>query len=187
MNKSRIYSILSEHQKIIDNVARSLLNVHEASYTFASARINDDGLVVTYESYSNMSFPLPPIVLQIYTHADQQIMANIIEYCVQLYQQCSQSPVLLCIFSNDIPPSILDLFIPYPDHSHVYYLPNTVWARECLLIPNQKIKKCIQEDEKLDELVALSIFLLHDKREIVALTKDPTIKYLCDIVESDST
>ncbi|KAL4212174.1 hypothetical protein AB4K20DRAFT_1890815 [Rhizopus microsporus] len=182
LNDERICKILAEDQNIIDIITKNLLNVDKNTYSAHSAQLLANGISITYLPRLEVYSALPPIILRFQPCTNQDSMMNAIDQCFQVYQQSKQLPVILFISSDKLSKPFLDSFVPSESKPYLFYLPNTVWSSKCLLISEQSISQSTCKNENLNELVALSMILLQDKRTIVTLNKlhNPALQYLYD-------
>lgn len=127
----------------------------KGTYAFDSARISPSGVMVMY--IPRLDIALPPIILRIQPHINQNVMISAIDYCVDIYLQYNQLPLVLFIASDKLSDPFLDSFLPLESNRHLHVLPNTVWCRKCFFLSSSSD----DANNHKDELLALSRTLLH--------------------------
>ncbi|KAI8051786.1 hypothetical protein BDF21DRAFT_432129 [Thamnidium elegans] len=129
LNYEQICKILSEDQEVIDIITKDLLNVYEDSYTLDSAQILANGVSVTYTPHLAVHSVLPPIIIQFYPHASQDIMINATDQCFQVYLRSNQLQAILFISSDKTSKSFFDPSVQLQSKSYLSIICQILYGR----------------------------------------------------------
>lgn len=90
-------------------------------------------------------------------------MKQSVKKCLEVFYRFDIQPLLVILCVDKISSTVRSLLSPSLENSHWQIFNSTVWAEKCLIILKDAINSSEDESNKLDPLVAFTIYFSDDE------------------------
>lgn len=126
---------------------------------------------------------LSPILVEVQCDINEDFIARLVSYSLQLKQEYGQLPKVLVISIKSITTEVKSKFKNL-ENNCMYTMNCDFWAESCQIISAESIQTHLNKNP-LNKLAALGHFLIQQKRNILSIGQkhDPTIQLLYQILK----
>ncbi|CEG80113.1 hypothetical protein RMATCC62417_14494 [Rhizopus microsporus] len=187
----KLSKIVLSSPTIIDQIMKYLLDVAPGAYisdnTEWSNGMRSD---VLYVPRLSISCDFPPVLIEVQKLVDQNFMARLITYSINVFMRYKVHPIVLVFCVDKVCQAVMGTFEQSKTKVNMFETTCYHWAKNCYLISNKIINPALnnKSSDNMDPIVAMQYFLGSQQRSIMALDfyDDPTIIELYKVAKIET-
>lgn len=187
----KLSKIVLSNSTVVDQIMKSLLDVAPGTYindnTEWSSSMRNNALYVPRLSISS-SFP--PVLIEVQKQVDQNFMARLITYFVNIFMRYKCYLFILVFCIDKVCQAVIDTFEQSKTKVNMFVTICYRWAKNCYLISNKVINPTSNSkiSNHMDPITTMQCFFGSQQRNIMVLDfhDDPMVTELYTITKNET-